>query len=80
MQRVDLARDPLDDLFCPFCSTQIIEENAESLGECSHLIHSGIEEDPEDTDESFEDMDVCFVMFEGGPASRNHYFVFRPQT
>jgi len=78
MARVSLEGDPHDsNLFCPFCGEEILEPGGEGIGQCPHLIHSGMEEDPEEEGEiEFLHNDLCFVYFEPAPAGRGHYFVF----
>lgn len=78
MVRVQLSGGPYDSLlFCPYCGTQILEPEGEDIENwCPHLIHAGIE-DLEEAEEEFLSNDLCFVFFEGAPASREHYFVFR---
>jgi hypothetical protein len=78
MMRVPLSGDPYDsDLFCPFCGEQVLEAGGGDVGQCMHLIHADISLD--DAPE-FLPSDLCFVLFEPGPASREHYFVFREGT
>lgn len=77
--RVKLDGGPYDSaLFCPYCGAEILEPDGEGIGDCPHLVHSGMEEDPEEVGEmEFRHNDLCFVYFEPAPASREHYFVFR---
>jgi hypothetical protein len=73
--RVQLGGDPYDStLFCPFCGEQILEPEGDGVGQCPHLIHADI---GMDTAMEFLPGDFAFVLFEPGPASREHYFVFR---
>jgi len=78
MQRISLNRSPDDNLFCPFCGTQTIEAGEEAINECPHLVYSNMDEDPEGSAEyKKSETDICFVLFESAPASREHFFIFR---
>ena len=77
--RIQLKGSPYDSaLHCPFCGSVIIWPGEEGLGECGHLVYSGMEEDPvESEDYEYQANDFCFEYFEAAPADRSHYFVFR---
>ena len=76
--RVHLNSDPYQvTLHCPYCGEVILEPDAENVGECEHTVLSGMEDDPEDSEITYQPNDLCFVMHEPGPADREHYVVFR---
>jgi hypothetical protein len=79
MARVRLDGGPYDSaLFCPYCGAEILTPGGDGFGACPHLVHSGMEEDPEEAGEiTPRPNDLCFVFFEPAPACREHYFVFR---
>lgn len=79
MKTLHLETGPYEtDLWCLYCGTQTINaDKPDSINECSHLVHYGMDDSEDDSHFTSREGDLCIEYVEDAPASRLHRFVYR---